>query len=652
MSAGGEQERLESLLDEAEGLRRAGMLGESRQAFRQAARTAERLACVPALITAALGAGGLWVGEEREVLSRASVQALWQRASELAGSSSLERARLGVRMAAEEVYQGGPVDAVFTAVEQVRTFNDDRATADSLSLLHHVLLGPRHANDRCEIAESIISLAARADDALLGLMGLCWRTVDLYLLGEPRANQSLSELRERSATAGCEAVLFIADVLNAMVHARAGRLGEAEEVATKALERGARVGDPDALSYYGAMIGALRWWQGRTQEVIDAVRSLAISPRLGRNDHVYVAADAMISVIQGDNDAAEEALSRFLGLGLGQLPDSSSWLTTQFLVVEAAYLLGDAAAATEAAELLRPYANLPVMPSLAVVCFGSAERALGLAAATVHEFDQAVSHLLAALRFDRWIGCRPMLAVTQQSLAAVLQARALPEDREKAQSAMRQASTQAEKMGMQLPQSPDWLTRSRGRPTPLRPRLAHIERFPGGWRIEVDGRLTQVPNRIGFAYLAQLLEHPGKEFETVTLTSHNLSPSRASPEPILDRAALASYRRRIGELQELVKQPDLPAAVAEEYRRELAGLQAAIRTATGLGGRARYFPDEQERARTAVRKALVRAMEYIAVAEPEFGEHLRRNVVTGATCHYRPEAGWLITVAPAQGPTG
>lgn len=494
------------------------------------------------------------------------------------------------------------------------------------------------------MAENIIQLAMRARDELLGLMGLCWRTVDLFLLGDPRANQSLTELGERSEATGCDAIRFIAEVLQAMVHARAGRLGRAEELATTAAERGTRVGDPDAPAYFGAIIAALRWWQGRAEEVIEPIRQLVVSPRLGSNDHVYVAADALLSAVQGDYDSSEEALTRLLDIGLGDLPDSSSWLTTQFLVVECAYLLGDARAATEAAEMLRPYSTLPVMPSLAVVCLGSAERAQGLASATIGELDQAVDHLLAALRFDRWLGSRPMYTMTQHSLAATLRARSLPGDKEMAERASQQALTQARRMGMQLPNHPDWLVASRVRASSRRIHQALLERVPRGWKIGVDGRLTIVPDRVGFSYLLQLLARPGRDLEALALISHGFPHSRNSSEPILDRTALQSYQRRIRELKALPEQQRLSESATEQHRRELAELQAALRTATGLGRRSRSFPDEQERARTAVRKALVRAVASIEAVEPELGDHLRRSVMTGATCRYQEEESWLVSV--------
>ena len=304
------------------------------------------------------------------MVARAAVQSLWERARTLVPAGSVAEARLVVRQSAEAVYQGAPVEAVVAAADVVRALGDNGATAEALSLLHHVQLGPRYAEARLALAEEIVSLGARAGDGLLTLMGLCWRTSDLFLLGDPRAGQSLEELRERSAADGCEALAFVGDVLGAMVLARAGRLEEAEAAASAACERGTAAGDPDAPAYFGAMLAPLRYWQGREAEVIELVRTISTSPRLGFNDHVYVAVDAMFSASIGDVDSAEEALARLSGLGIERLAySSSSWLTTLFLMAEAAYLLGDTQVAGACGELLAPYAHLPIMPSLGVVCF-------------------------------------------------------------------------------------------------------------------------------------------------------------------------------------------------------------------------------------------------------------------------------------------
>jgi tetratricopeptide (TPR) repeat protein len=561
----------------------------------------------------------------------------------MAEPGSLDEARLVVRTTAEEVYNGEPIEPVVTALEIVRAFGVDRALAEALSTLHHVMLGPEHADERLELAGELITSAARANDPLLALMGLCWRTGDLFLLGEPRARQSLTELRERSATEDCAAVTFVTEVLDAMMLARAGKLQEAEQAAALAFERGTSAGDPDAPAYYGAMMAALRWLQGRAAEILDVVRSITASPRLGLNDHAYVAADGLLSATVGDLDAAEEALARLHGIGLGNLPRSSTWLTAQLLAVQTAYLLGDAETAKAAAEQLRPYAKLPVMPSLAVVCLGSAEYGLGLAAVLTGELDDAVFHLQSALRVDRRLGSRPMATLTEHALAGALTARAAPGDAELAGDLEQRAEDRAQGMGLVLPAHPLWLrTRRRSGFTPTD--HAVIDRVEGGrWRIEVDGRSTLFADRVGMSYLAQLVGKPGQDVDVFALVANGRRP-REPEEPILDDEALQQYRQRVRELRALLERGTASREQAERYRTELQTLTEGLRTVTRLGGRSRSFVGSHERARTAVRKALVRAIDVVASTEPGLGDHFVKSISTGASCRYTRDPHWSVTV--------
>lgn len=592
MAAGGDRGAgIGELLQAAESCRREGRLADARAAFTRAAKAAEGAGDDAGFVTAALGVGGIWVNEQRDVVARAELQSLWERALTLVSAGSVEEARLLVRQAAEAVYQGSPVEAVVAAADRVRALGDDGATAEALSLLHHVQLGPRYAEGRLALAEEIVVHGARAGDGLLTLMGLCWRTSDLFLLGDARAGQSLAELRERSAGEGCQAVGFVADVLGAMVLARAGRLEEAEMAATAAFERGTAAGDPDAPAYFGAMLAPLRYWQGREAEVIDLVRNISTSPRLGFNDHVYVAVDAMFSAALGDVDSAEEALARLSGLGIERSAySSSSWLTTLFLMAEAAYLLGDAPVAAACGELLAPYAHLPIMPSLGVVCFGSVERSLGLCAAATGRADAAVHHLDGAIRADRRLGSRPMAVLTEHALAGVLLARDGPGDRLRAEQLSRRAGDRAARMGMVLPPHPSWLVAGGfSARTAGRQREASLQSAFGGWRIVVDGRATVIPARIGLTYLAELVSHPGRDIDVLLLASAGAMSGPPADE-VVDQQALESYRLRARELKAMIEHHDLRPSVADDCRRELAALNAVLDSSTGLGGRARPFP--------------------------------------------------------------
>jgi hypothetical protein len=58
--------------------------------------------------------------------------------------------------------------------------------------------------------------------------------------------------------------------------------------------------------------------------------------------------------------------------------------------------------------------------------------------------------------------------------------------------------------------------------------------------------------------------------------------------------------------------------------------------AVGLGQRPRSFPNDAERARVAVGKAIRRALARIAAADEVIGEHLRQTIRTGTRCSYWP----------------
>ncbi len=357
----------------------------------------------------------------------------------------------------------------------------------------------------------------------------------------------------------------------------------------------------------------------------------------------YVAADGLLSAAVGDFDSAEEALARLNGIGLGNLPHSSTWLTTQLLASEAAYLLGDAETAVAAAQQLRPYAKFPVMPSLAVVCLGSAAYALGRAAVLTGELDDAVANLQSALRVDRRLGSRPLATLTEHALGEALKARAAPGDAELGDELERRAQEPAQRVGLILPEHPAWLCTRRRQSDPNPTHHAVIERVgTGRWRIEVDGGNTLLDDRVGISYLAQLLRKPGQDIDVLLLAT-NSQIARELDVPILDGEALRRYRQRVRELRSLLERGAASGEEANRCRDELRTLTEGLRSVTRLHGRSRNFVGSHERARTAVRKAIVRAIETIASAEPDLGDLLAKSISTGASCRYTPDPHWSVT---------
>ena len=199
-----------------------GLLGAARSWFERAFREAEATDEVEAMARAALGLSGLWVHEQRSVVDAAAVQARQLRALSSLDPASALAVRLGTRLAAEADYRRGTQADVLAQVQRAREVGDPVGVAEALSLAHHCLLAPEHAARRLSLAEELLrvsSVTGRPVDALLGLV---WRTVDLFLAADPRAERSLSELRAMLTEHDHGAVRFVASAVEVMLDLRAG----------------------------------------------------------------------------------------------------------------------------------------------------------------------------------------------------------------------------------------------------------------------------------------------------------------------------------------------------------------------------------------------------------------------------------------------
>jgi tetratricopeptide (TPR) repeat protein len=649
-------------LERAQATLLCGRLAEARGQFDLAAAAAEREGEPVLLAQAALGLGGVWVNEHREPVERERVLALQRRAlTGLPPEEAVLRCRLETRLAAEAVFRGGSVEAVFQAVREVRRQGDGRALAEALSLLHHSLLRAEYMELCLAISEELISVASGAGEGVLALMGLCSRAVDLFLLGDARAERALADLRARADALGCQSILYVVGVLDVMRLIRSGRLEEAEAEAARCYELGTEVGDADALAYYGGHLVIVRWLQGRGAEVVDLVEEVAASPTLAQGQFVFPATVAGLAAEAGQLDRARLALDRLTAGGLAALPRSSTWLAGMLAIVNAAAGLGDARAARQAYELLLRFAHLPVMPSLAVVCFGSVERPLGLAALTLGDVEAAVRHLERAVGANVRLGNRPLVACARADLAAALSRRGAAGDGSRARQELTEAIREAGSMGM-TGRAAAWEAALRGLEEELpvetaRPGL--LRRHGRRWLVALDGRGFLVDDMVGMGYLARLIAQPGIAVPALVLASGG---DAAVPEPlpqsVLDEEARAAYgdrvRELLAELGEARDHADLGRT--EGLQVELEALTAELAQATGLRGRSRSFTGPEERARTAVRKAIRRALDVIEAADPEVGSGLRASIQTGYSCRYTPGGAasvtWSASAAPADDDDG
>src|SRR6266581_4448811 len=452
-----------ALADGARAQHEAGDLQASRDNFEHAYRLAERAADVESMALAALGLAGLWVAERRTVTSTVLLEARLQHVLTLLDPRSALALRVRTRLAGEADYVRGTHAAVLAALDEVRAQQADAAgaaggdpelLAEALRIAHHCLLGPEHVAARRALAVELTKASFRTERRSDLLMGLLWQTADAYCAGDPHAGRLLGELKDHLGQRDHLAVGFVASAIDVMLAIRAGRFDEAEALAAVCASRGAAAGDPDHDWWSAAQLVTIRWYQGRLTELLPMLHDRVHSPVLSAVDNSAVAALAVAAALSGDRPRAASALAALCGRDLAALPSSSSWLVTMNGAVEAAYLLADADVAARAYELLRPHAHLPMIGSLGVTCFGSAQHALGVAALTTRQLDLAVEHLTAAVQDNLALAHWPALVASRQRLAQAHALRGSPGDADAARRELDTAMSEAAAVGLPVPDPP------------------------------------------------------------------------------------------------------------------------------------------------------------------------------------------------------
>jgi hypothetical protein len=629
-------DELESALSRGDrALQIDGDLHASRHNFERAYQLAVAAGDVPAMAEAALGLAGLWVSERRTVSGAAQLEARLQHVLPLLKADTPLALRIRSRLAAEADYRHGQHEAIMAVLDEIRAGPDPDPVvlAEALSLAHHCLLGPDDVRLRRELANDLIKTSFRTERRGDLLMGLLWRTADSFAEGDPHAERLLGELRDHLTEHDHLAIGFVITAIDVMLAIRAGSFEEAEALVASCAEKGAAAGDVDNEWWPGAQLVTIRWYQGRLTELLPMLQAQAHSPGLSSVDDSSVAALAVAAALSGDRATAVSSLAVLSG-GLGNLARSSSWLVTMNGIVEAAFLLDDADTAARAYELLRPHAHLPMVGSLGITCFGSTEHALGVASLTSGHVGRSIDHLRAAVQRNLALAHWPGVLASRRRLAQAYARRKLPSDADAARRELDLAAREAAELGLgHIAGSPE--------PGPA-DMVAECSRVGRKWRLTLRNHSVLVDDSVGMAHLAVLIDNPRREILAVDLVAGLAGLSGAvrdpgSAHPVLDRDAIGEYKKRLNRLEaEIDQQESADSVRAASARAERDWLTAQLGSAAGFGSRTRSFPDQPERARVAVGKAIRRALVRVTEAHPSLGDHLSQAVRTGVRCSYWP----------------
>jgi pimeloyl-ACP methyl ester carboxylesterase len=189
----------------------------------------------------------------------------------------------------------------------------------------------------------------------------------------------------------------------------------------------------------------------------------------------------------------------------------------------------------------------------------------------------------------------------------------------------------------------------------LHERHATLRRQGAVWMLSFRGRTAGLAHVRGLSDLQYLLLHPhldaaaAEQAASRTLRDDglNIGIDRGDAGEILDDRARRAYYNHLRELRADLEEAerDNDLGRAERLRAELDVIESELRSAVGLGGRARRAASGSERLRVAVSKRIRLAVERIANACPELGDHLRKSIRTGMHCAYVPtpseEIDWI-----------
>ncbi|HEX4752656.1 MAG TPA: AAA family ATPase [Solirubrobacterales bacterium] len=187
-----------------------------------------------------------------------------------------------------------------------------------------------------------------------------------------------------------------------------GDLAEAERTAERSREWGELLTGRGASGTYGVQMFGIRREQGRLAELAPAVRILA-----GDSDRHGPWRPGLTAVLAelGMEDEARRELSRVVASGIEEYR-ASLWLATLTYLTDASSAIGDEATAAIVYPELEPFAGTNVMIGHLVSCYGSADRYLGMLAATLGERERAEAHFERAIEMNREMGASTWLAHT------------------------------------------------------------------------------------------------------------------------------------------------------------------------------------------------------------------------------------------------
>jgi DNA-binding SARP family transcriptional activator len=460
-SVGDESTRCELLLALGDAQARGGDMPTAKETFAAAADLARGLEAPEQLARAALAYGGWFVwfraGEDRRLIP------LLEDALRALPEPGPLRARLLARLAgALRDHPDADRRASLSreAVEIARGLGDPATLAYALEGTYAALCWPRETGAWRAMSREMTQLASETGDLERGYFGHLNAFGASMVRGDVRgAEAELEAMARLGGELRQPAQHWALTIAQGMLALFRGQLEEAERLLGQAGQVGSGAQGLDATFYYvmNLQTWALRREQGRLAEIDESLASFVNEfPNFIEYPN-FIFRSVLISLHAelGHEDVARTELDQLID-SYPALEVGTEWFFGVGLLAEVCASLGVHDHAAPLYEALLPYADFNVLAH-PEASLGSASRHLGLLAATMCRWDDAVGHFERALETNARMGATLWIAHTQHDHARMLLARDAPGDRERARELLSSALEEYRELGME-----PWAQRAEG----------------------------------------------------------------------------------------------------------------------------------------------------------------------------------------------
>ena len=288
-------------------------------------------------------------------------------------------------------------DAFQRALGLATELGSPNLEANVLSVYLGQVLFYENVHEAEQMVHRLAELEPLIDDGDVALHAIHDRILHATLTGRlderRRLVSTMSELQERSHSRFWE---FIRANQEAMEAFYRGDLETSETLAEHCLALADALPDEDGSGTYGLRMFLIRREQDRLAAMAPMVRHVLAN---ADDDAIWTPGLALLLVETGAHDEAAEALAAVRSNGF-DLPVDAMWTTVMVLLIETMVQLGDVEACTVLRSRFEGQIGTNITTGSGLLCFGRAERYLGMLSLVIGDLDDAEQYLGVAIEAD------------------------------------------------------------------------------------------------------------------------------------------------------------------------------------------------------------------------------------------------------------